>query len=242
MFKTDEKWLAKQILGFCGFSLLLGYILYNSVWGIFAVLPVIPYMFKLNKKKYVDQEKKIFLREFKEAIEHISANLNAGYSLENAVVGACVEMNKDTSETKYIGKQLEHIVNGVKYSYSVEELFVSLGEECDLDEVKEFGGLLSAAKKYGGNIMLLIKQTRDNITQKSIVELETDTTIASKRLEGQVMLVMPFAIVLYMKLTNSSYIDGLYQGVAGRVVMTVVFFAWFFAKCMIDKIVNDVAI
>lgn len=242
MYKLDRKWIITQGIVLLGFSLMVGLVFYDNVAGAVAGFVAIPFIFKQNKDNYIQMQKRIFRKEFKDVIELMSANLNAGYSLENAVVAASNEINKGTFKYKYMNRELAYIVNGMKYSYSVEDLFVKLGEKSEIEEVEEFGGLLSSAKKYGGNIIMLIKQTRDNLTQKSVVEMEIDTTISSKRLEGRVMLVMPFAIIIYMKLTNSSYIDGLYQGAGGRIIMTVIFGLWLLSKCMIDKIVKAVEI
>ena len=45
--------------------------------------------------------------------------------------------------------------------------------------------------------------------------------IAAKRLEQNIMSVIPFAIVLYVGVTSKGYFDVLYTTSAGRVIMTV---------------------
>ena len=44
---------------------------------------------------------------------------------------------------------------------------------------------------------------------------------AQKKLEGKIMLVAPFAIVAYMRLTNPGYLDLLYNTIFGHFVMGI---------------------
>ena len=240
MYSPERKWVAKTVAILIAFASFVGCVFYDSVlWGA-VTLPVMLMLYKQFKVEYINSQKQIMRKEFKEAIEVMSGSLSAGYSLESAVIAAEKELSKAGRNSVYMIDMLGHINNGVKCGYSVENLFVALGEESEISEISEFGQLIAAAKKYGGNIILLIMKTRDSITQKSVIEMEINTAIAQKSLEGKIMLFMPFGIILYMKLTDSSYIDGLYQGIFGRAIMTVAFYLWFLAKCMIDKIIRSV--
>jgi tight adherence protein B len=53
------------------------------------------------------------------------------------------------------------------------------------------------------------------------VENEIDTMITSKRLEQRIMCIMPFAIVAYLRLTNGTYISGMYGNLPGIIAMTI---------------------
>ena len=82
----------------------------------------------------------------------------------------------------------------------------------------------------------LIRQTAGNISQKQLVELEIMTTIAAKNLEGKIMLIMPMAIMFYMKLTNQEYIEILYEQLFGRIVMSICMIVLAFMWIWIGKI------
>lgn len=240
MYSTDKKWVMKTICYLIGFDLLIGYVLFDSVFYGLLAAPLFPFFYKEQKQRYLRAQKDIMRKEFKDVIEVMSGSLSAGYSLENAVLSAEIEMGKATNEIIYMGKELNQINNGIKLGYRVEDMFIKLGEKSEISEIEEFGQLISAAKKYGGNIIQLIKRTHDNITQKSVIELEIKTMIASKNLEGKIMLAMPFGIILYMRMTNSSYIEGLYNNILGKIIMVVALYVWFAAKCMIEKIIRSV--
>lgn len=45
--------------------------------------------------------------------------------------------------------------------------------------------------------------------------------VSGKRLEQRIMCLMPFGIIMYLRLTNETYISGLYGNFVGIVVMSV---------------------
>lgn len=53
------------------------------------------------------------------------------------------------------------------------------------------------------------------------------------------MSVIPFFIMLYLRLTGVSYIDVLYKTIWGHVFMTVCLVGIVFTSISIDKIINN---
>ena len=68
--------------------------------------------------------------------------------------------------------------------------------------------------------------------------MEIDTVIAAKRMEGTIMIAVPFGIMLMLRLINPSYIEVIYQTIAGRIWMTVCLVVIFLCKLWIEKIVR----
>ena len=71
-----------------------------------------------------------------------------------------------------------------------------------------------------------------------MVEEEIETVISAKKLEGKIMLLMPFLIVLYMKLTNKGYMNVIYESTLGNAVMIVSLIIVLAAGMVIDKTVK----
>lgn len=51
--------------------------------------------------------------------------------------------------------------------------------------------------------------------ESELVELEIQTVLAAKKLEGRIMLFVPFGIVLFLRMTNASYMQVLYTTATG---------------------------
>ena len=225
MYKPDIFWYMTEFLKIIITGSLLGWLFYNHILGIIVAVAVLAVlMWKYDKVIYVSQQKSKVKEEFKNLIVFISGNLNAGYSLENAFITAVSDMDRIHNDDKsdYIIKsEIKRIVNGIKCNQSIEELLYEFGKKTDLEDILEFANLIVLTKKYGGNMAWLIRQTAGNIAQKQLVELEIITTISAKNLEGKIMLIMPMAIMLYMKITNQEYIEILYEQLFGRIVMSI---------------------
>ena len=117
-------------------------------------------------------------------------------------------------------------------------MLLDLGTRSDVRDILDFARLIVSTKIYGGNIVSIIRQTAGNIAEKHMVEEEINTIIASKKLEGRIMLMMPFLIIIYMKLTNSGYMDIMYRTALGNIVMCISLIFIILSGFLINKIVK----
>ena len=67
----------------------------------------------------------------------------------------------------------------------------------------------------------IIYETAALIGEKIEVEKEIQVLLSAKRLEHNIMSVIPFAIILYVSIASGGYFDVLYTTSAGRVIMTI---------------------
>ena len=211
------------------------WLFYDSAVGMFVAIPLIPVLWKRNKEKIRLEEKAQMKEEFRDTMVMVSGNLNAGYSLENAFLQV---YKTNASEYVRMNRELERIANGLSYSNRIETLLLELGKRWDIAEIINFAKLIEAAKQYGGNIPRLIRQMTTNFSDIQETEMEIDTVIAAKRMEGTIMIAVPFGIMLMLRLINPSYIEVIYQTIAGRIWMTVCLVVIFLCKLWIEKIVR----
>ena len=87
-------------------------------------------------------------------------------------------------------------------------------------------------------VVQIMKTTAAGIARKVEVEMEIATMIAAKRYEQRIMLVIPFLIIGYLRMVNQSYICILYEGVAGRIVMTLCLLAGIISYFWSRKLIN----
>ena len=69
--------------------------------------------------------------------------------------------------------------------------------------------------------MWIIDSAARTITEKLRVREEIVTLITAKQLEETIMAFIPAGIILYLNFAFDGFLDVLYDGVPGRVVMTV---------------------
>ncbi len=204
-------------------TMLLGIFFYRSFVAVFLMIPAGLYFLALlgNKK---EKEKRLRLRnEFKEAILSVAANMRAGYAVENAFRETLQEMQMLYGKEAVIYREFYKIVQGLANQISIEVLMGQFAKRARIIEIQEFADIFSIAKRSGGNLTEIIYETAGTIGEKIEVEKEIQVLTAAKRLEQNVMSLVPFAIIFYVSITSAGYLDVLYTTFAGRAVMTVCF-------------------
>ena len=141
-------------------------------------------------------------------------------TVENAVKESLKEMQVFYSDDAAILRELEIMVRQIRVQVPVEQAVEELSERTKLPDVESFAGVFVTAKRSGGNLMSIIRNTADQIGDKIDVKREIDTMLAAKKYEFQVMSVIPFGIVLYMTVSFPEFMGNLYGNIAGRGVMT----------------------
>ncbi|MBR1816130.1 MAG: hypothetical protein IJ763_05455 [Lachnospiraceae bacterium] len=237
-YKPTKKWVISEVVKICALSLGTGYIFFESLIWSLVVLPFGIIVWKKDIESYIAKRKKMLTKEFREMIVVLSGNLNAGYSLERAFAVTYGDMRKSGEEYQYILSELKVIINGIECNRRAEDMLLDLGTRSDVRDILDFARLIVSTKIYGGNIVSIIRQTAGNIAEKHMVEEEINTIIASKKLEGRIMLMMPFLIIIYMKLTNSGYMDIMYRTALGNIVMCISLIFIILSGFLINKIVK----
>lgn len=218
-YKPGKTWYIRELLKIVTLCSLMAILLYNRIVVAPLLSPVGIYILRGDKKKYKELMQHRLRLEFKEFIIMLSGSLNAGYSLEQGVRRAYEDMTKE--DFVMIPKELALMINGLGLNKDMDVLFMEMGHRCQEDSIIEFARLVATAKRYGGNINNLIDKTKKKLNDKLMVEKEIDTMISAKRLEGYIMMIMPFVIMAYMRFTNETYISLLYNEPVGIVVVTI---------------------
>ncbi len=220
-------------------GIICGFLFYDALWGAAFTIPYLSYIYGKLKKNFVTGRRQQLKEEFKNVISGVSGSLQAGYSIENAFLYVLSEIKSNEDADNLLEEDLKLLINGMQCGKSLEQGLEELGDKSGIEEIKELAYLVKTAGIYGGNLIRLMGQCAKSMTEKSTTELEINTMIASKRLEGKIMSVIPFFIMLYLRLTDVSYIDVLYKTVWGHAFMTICLVGIVVTSISIDKIINN---
>ncbi len=223
VLKFDRRrFYLKEIFKLFTFSFVTAWICYRSRLGIIVTLPAGGILFFTDYQKECARTKERILSSFKDAMLLLAGAMRAGYSLEQGLIrvtGDYARMHgKDVMEA-----ELRRMVHGLSLKRPVEDLFFDLARRTGLSEIESLSENISLARRYGGSISSMIALTADELSEKARTALEVRTVMAAKRLEGRMMTAVPAVVMLYLWLTNESYVRVLYEGIAGRAIMTLVF-------------------
>ncbi len=193
---------------------------YRSLWSGLALWPVGLYVYqkaRINHKKKRVEKLEI---EFKDCILSVSANLRAGYSIENAFIECQSDMLILYGKDSLIVKELKNLQKGIHNNSPLEFVLHELGERSTNEIIKEFAEVFSIARKSGGNLPEIIQSTVQIISQEISIRQDIQVMISGRLFEQKMMNVIPFLLVLYIELTNPGFFDPLYHNMIGCVVMT----------------------
>ena len=205
----------------------VSYVFYDSLIPVIIFSPYVIY-----------QNDNELIRQFRDGMQAVSFALNTGYSIENSFAEALQELVMLYGQNAVIVADFNMIVNRIRRNENLEDILDDYAASTNLDDIKYFAEIFRYAKRSGGDLIGIIKQTSHIIHEKAEVQQQIDTIITGKRLEQRVMVCMPLVITLYLRLTSPEYIDVLYGNVMGIIVMTICLLIYAAAVMLSQKITD----
>ena len=172
------------------------------------------------RRRKGEQEREELTAQFRECILAVGALLGAGYSVENAFLECEQDMALMYGKDALICGELRMVRRGLHINVSLEELLADFGERSGCEEIVQFAEIFSIAKRSGGNLAEIIRSSAELISRKAELKQEVDTLLSGKKMELNIMKIMPFAILAYIGAANPGYFDILYDNLYGRLIMT----------------------
>lgn len=225
IYGAESGFTEKQKIGgtvqAAGVTVFLAMFFYRSFLAVPFMIPAGVVCLTLLEKRKRNERRERLRSEFKDAILSVAANLRAGYAAENAFRETMREMKVLHGAESPIYRELYKIIQGLANQISIETLMQQFAGRSKLEEIQEFADVFAIAKRSGGNLTEIIYETAAVISDKIDVEKEIQVLLAAKRLEQNIMSVIPFAIILYVSAASGGYFDVLYETLIGRAVMSI---------------------
>lgn len=216
----------------------IAWLFYRSIIAFFLLLPLI-YFYIRRKKKYLaaENQKELSL-QFKEAILSVSASLDAGYSIENAFIEASKDLRNLYSATDIIVLEFSFIEGRLSANESLEKILRSFAERSGIEDIIDFSDVFITAKRSGGDLNAIIRKAAYHISDKIDVKREIDTLMSSKKMEQNIMNMVPFLIILYISISSHDFLDVLYNNITGCTIMSLCLILYAAAFFLAEKIMD----
>lgn len=219
-YRFSKSELLNQILIFGSVSILIGVLFYDNLLASLAMLPLFPFFLKRQKGKLKDKRYDTLRNQFCEMIEAIASSLSAGMSVENAFIACETDMQNLFGKDSYITKEVRDINRKISLNKTVEECIHDFAKRSNIEEVKDFSVIFLEAKKNGGDMKEIINKSVSMITERLDCEKQIKVILKGKLFEQRIMTVIPFFIILYLRISNMGFMDVLYHNVGGIAVMS----------------------
>ena len=212
IYRMTIKEYILSIIVIIGIACIFSYVFYDNLWiSIAFVLPVYFYL-KLIKKVLIQRRIQKLNVQFKDFCMSMTAQLIAGYSIENSLVEVYRELSQLYGKESYIENAIENFA-------------IRSG----IEDIKLFSEIISIAKRSGGDLIKIVKNAANSISRKIETEREIKVIINSKKYEQMIMNIIPICIIVYVRLTSPNMMSIMYNSITGRIVMSVCLMIYVFA-------------
>lgn len=210
-----------SIIGIAVFF-LLGFTFYKSVM-ISAVISVFGlFMPEYMYQVLVNRRKEKLNLQFKDLLYCISSGLAAGRSIETTLKEAEKELYLLYPSEEYdIIKEIQYINHGMGLNVPVEELLKDFAERSHDEDIMSFSDVFISCKRTGGNLIEVARTSSNIISDKIEIKRNIQVTISDVRFEQKVMNILMLLVLLAMTYASGDYMDMMFQGIMGRIVMTI---------------------
>ncbi len=206
---------------------LVSYLFYGT-W-ICAILfsPYLVWYIKSWEKQTIKKRQEKFRLQFKEMIQSLSAGLNIGYSVENAMREAAKDLKRIYKKDDMILRELSYMIRQLQMNVSAENVLNEFAMRTGDEDVLTFVTVFNIAKRSGGDTLEIIRTAVRQMGEKIDVEREIVTMLSAKRMELKMMSIIPFAMIAYLKLSLPNFLEVMYGNLIGVGIMTICLLIYF---------------
>jgi len=217
---------------------LIGYIFYRSVLLALLLTPFCLAYPPMRVNRIIKNRKNEVKMQFKDALQSISASLQAGKSFESAMKSAVNDLQIQYDEDSYIMNEFRMIIRKLDSNETIEKAFQDFAARTGIEEIQSFAETLEICKRTGGNLVSAIKSSTDIITGKIEVLNEIQGILAQKKLEQNILTAMPIVLILMLSTSAKDFMEPVFTEIIGRLVMTFSILLFAAAYIIADKITN----
>lgn len=193
---------------------------------------------KMVRKRGILHRREQIEKEFINGITVLNASLQAGLSMENAWREVEKELKLLFGEEALLYQELKEINQRVAHNVPIEKLFLEFAYRCKVEDVIQFAEILEYGKRSGSNWKRMIDATVNRISERYEAKQEIEVMIAEKKMEQQIMNLMPLGILAFLQFSAWDYMSVLYHNLFGVIAMTVFLFLYMVSIVLSQKIMK----
>jgi tight adherence protein B len=192
--------------GFSGMILLIWSNSMLMAGFVGCVVMFLPYLYLVVLK---NKRAKKFQAQLHEGLDLIARALRAGHSFNSSLQLAADEFDDP------LGTELEETLDEINFGVSVPVALKNLMNRVACRELKFFVMAVLIQRETGGNLAALIESLAHVLRERFRFEGNVRTLSAEGRLSALVLIVLPFAVGLFIFIGNPSYLKPLIENPVG---------------------------
>lgn len=218
-YQLSKKEYAENIVVFLVLDGMISYLFYRS-WIVFLLcLPCLNPFLKMRRENLCQKRREKLEEQFLMAMQTVITSLTAGYSVETAFTDALKELPLVYRADDMIVLEFRSIVSQLNMNQNLEEL-LRLAVRSGIEDIRNFAEIFAVSKRSGGNLIAIIRNTIQSIMQKNETRKEIQVVLSAKKMEQNMMSLIPCLILLYVQTVSPGFLDVMYHNPAGIAIMT----------------------
>ena len=239
---TGHRFCIRERIRYLSFYIFLdgcvSFLFFNSWIAFFLLLPGAAAFLAERRSVLQKRREKVIRQQFLDGIQMMSASLQAGYSPENALSETLPELRKVYEPDAVVIREFTFMEAQISVGRNLEELFMDFGRRCAAEDIQSFAEVFLSAKRSGGDLLAIVRNTVSCIRQKQETMQEIETCLAGKLMEQKIMSMVPILILAYIRLSSPEFMSLMYGNAAGTAIMTLCFLIYALAYFWGRKIVQ----
>lgn len=201
-------------------ALLISYLFYDSWYALFLLIPAEIVLIRRINRELLEKRRAELRIQFQDMIDSVSSSLSAGYSVENAFYEARKDMVRLYGLKSLIVSELDYFFSMLENGQPFENILSDFARRANVEDITDFSEIFVLAKRNGGDFKSIIGKTVKIMKEKDETEREIRVILSGRRYEQRIMCIIPFGIILYLRLSSGSFLKVLYHNPAGIIIMT----------------------
>ncbi len=215
------------------------YLFYGNMFIGFVGIPLSFFAPKYSRPYFIKKRKDRLLSQFKEMLYALSGSMQAGKSIEMAFISIYKDMELLYPEPKTeIMRELRCIASNLNAGIPLDEILVDFAARNHNEDISSFVDIYITTKQMGGNLVQVMRNTSETISDKVAVHNEIEVAISSAKFEHRTLMFVPVGVILMIRAVSPGYLDSLYGSAGGIVLSTVALIligvAWVVGNKMTD--------
>ncbi|MBE6961230.1 MAG: hypothetical protein E7445_02105 [Ruminococcaceae bacterium] len=226
----------------------VGYLFYGGIgkdefgqpttltWILNITIPVVVGMIAgvlfvpMRTKDIIAKRKKELNHQFRDMLESLTTSLGAGKNVNDSFIGVYEDLKIQYDSDAFILKELEVVVAGIHNNIPIEDVLEDFGRRSDNEDILSFANVFKISYRKGGNIKDIIRNTRNILGDKMEISEDIETLMTSNKLEQNIMVVMPIALIGIIKMMSPEFAKNFVTptGIISTTISIAIFVAAYF--------------
>lgn len=191
----------------------------------------------MRVESVIAKRKKDLNHQFRDMLESLTTSLGAGKNVNDSFFGVYEDLKVQYEADAFILKELEVIISGIHNNVPLEDVLEDFGIRSDNEDIQSFANVFKISYRKGGNIKDIIRNTHSILSDKMEITEDIETLVSSNKLEQNIMIVMPIALIGVIKMMSPEFAANFVTptGIISTTVSVAIFVvAYFIGKAVLD--------